>query len=104
MLNVRGSLARKKHSTLNLQRVIPRSAFRVSGVQRTPDSQPRFLHHVSINLRRRHVLVSEQFLNGSDVVTAFQEMRGEDCHKTFNVQRSTLNLEYWTLLCWPCEC
>jgi hypothetical protein len=75
-----------------------------SPVQRTPDSQPRFLHHVRVDLRRRHVLVSEEFLNGSDVITAFQKMRGDDCHKTFNVQRSTLNLECWKLLGWPCEC
>ena len=48
-----------------------------SSVQRTSYSQPRLLHHVRIDLRRRHVFVTEQFLHRANIAAAFQQMRGE---------------------------
>src|SRR5712664_2609039 len=46
-----------------------------SAIQRTPHPQPRLLHHMRVNLRGAHVLVPEQFLNGSDIVAGFQQPR-----------------------------
>src|SRR2546430_14439090 len=37
-------------------------------IQRTPHSNPRLPHHMRVNLRRAHIFVSEQFLDGSDIV------------------------------------
>ena len=46
-------------------------------IQRTPDTQSRLLHRMSVNLRRRHVFVPEQLLHCSNVIACFQQMRGE---------------------------
>src|SRR3546814_10451877 len=32
---------------------------------------------MGVDLRRRHVLVAEQFLHGADVMASFEQMRGE---------------------------
>src|SRR6266704_872954 len=39
-----------------------------SPIQRAPHAKPGFLHHVRVDLRRRHVLVSEQLLHRPDVI------------------------------------
>jgi hypothetical protein len=44
-------------------------------IQRTPHAHPRLLHHVRIKLRRRHVPVPEQILDGPNVRPALQQMR-----------------------------
>jgi hypothetical protein len=35
------------------------------------------IEHVRINHRRPHILMSEQFLNGANVVAGFEQVRGE---------------------------
>src|SRR5438876_2812396 len=59
--------------------VIPHSAFRTphSTVQWAFHSQPRLLHDVSIDLRRRHVHVSEQILHRPDIRSRLQQTRRE---------------------------
>src|SRR6266511_3612966 len=46
-----------------------------SPIQRTPHPQASLLHDMCINLRRAHILVSEQLLNRANVVTGFQKAR-----------------------------
>ena len=46
-------------------------------VQRALESQPRPVHDVGIDLRRRHVHVPEQVLDAADIGAAFQQVRGE---------------------------
>src|SRR5213082_1096826 len=74
MSDVQRSTLNAQPSTFNAEPAlrIPRSS-----VQRTLHTQTGFVHHMRVDLSGRHVLVSEQFLNGSDVVTAFQKMSGE---------------------------
>jgi hypothetical protein len=57
----------------------PHSAFRIlhSTVQRAPHPEPRLGHHVRVDLRCLHALMSQQFLDRADVVLRFEEMRGE---------------------------
>jgi len=43
-------------------------------IQRTFHAQARFLHHVSIDLCRRHIFMPEQFLDGAQVVVRFQQV------------------------------
>ena len=50
---------------------------RLNAVQRAFHSQPRLLHDVCVNHRRRHVLMAEQFLHRADVLTLLQQMRGK---------------------------
>ena len=47
------------------------------GIQRAADAEAGFLHHVGIDLRRRHILVTEEVLNRPDVVPAFEKVRGK---------------------------
>jgi hypothetical protein len=44
-------------------------------IQRTPDAQTGTGHYMSINLRRHHILVTEQILHRADVIAIFQQMR-----------------------------
>ena len=44
-----------------------------SHIQRTFDAQPRLLHHMRINHRRRHILVPQQPLHCADIITRFQQ-------------------------------
>ena len=46
-------------------------------VQRALESQPRPVHDVGIDLRRRHVHMPEQVLDAADIGPAFQQVRGE---------------------------
>ena len=46
-------------------------------VQRALESQPRAVHDVGIDLRRRHVHVPKQVLDAADIGPAFQQVRGE---------------------------
>ena len=46
-------------------------------IERADDRQSRTIHHVRVDHRRLHVLVTEQFLHGADVGPIFQEVRGE---------------------------
>ena len=57
----------------------PHSALRIpnSDVQRAPYADPRLLHDMGINLGGRNIFVSEQLLNGPDVIAGFQKARGE---------------------------
>jgi hypothetical protein len=48
-----------------------------SPIQRTPDTQPRLLHDVRVNLRRRHIFVAEQLLQRPNIITCLQKMRRE---------------------------
>lgn len=49
----------------------------LSQIQRAFDSQPGLLHHMRINLRRRHILVAQQILHRADVRAPFQQMCGK---------------------------
>lgn len=46
-------------------------------VEGAPDRQPSAVQDVGVNHRRLDILVSEQFLDRSDVVTGFKQMGGE---------------------------
>ncbi len=44
-------------------------------VQRTAHADPRLVENVSVNHSRGHVLVTQQLLHCSDVITVFEEVR-----------------------------
>ena len=46
-------------------------------IERAPYSSPALVEHMRVNHGRRHVAMTEQFLDRPNVVPAFQEMRGE---------------------------
>ena len=46
-------------------------------VKRAPNAEPGFVQNMRINHRRSNIFVSEESLDGSDIVTAFQQMGGE---------------------------
>jgi len=46
-------------------------------IQRAPKSQSRPVHHVRIDLRRRHIHMPEQILDAADIRPALQQVRGE---------------------------
>jgi hypothetical protein len=46
-----------------------------STIQRTPHPDAGFSHHMRVYLRRAHILVAEQVLDSSDVITILQKMR-----------------------------
>lgn len=46
-------------------------------VERTPNTESGFVQNMRINHRRSNILVSEQFLDGSDIVAAFKQMGGK---------------------------
>ena len=48
-----------------------------SPIQRTSHAQTGTVHHMGINLRRQHTLVTEQILHGADIITILQQMRGK---------------------------
>ncbi len=50
-------------------------------VRRTFHREPRAVHDVGVNHRRRHVAVAQKLLNGPDIVTRFQKMRGKGVAK-----------------------
>ena len=43
----------------------------------TPDAFAATVQDVSINHRRRHVFMAQQFLNRADVIAILQKVRGE---------------------------
>ncbi len=58
----------------NVRRVILRKRQRVG---RAGHAAAPFVQHVSIHHCRPNVLVAQQFLHGSDVITRFDQVRGE---------------------------
>ena len=46
-------------------------------IEGAADGQSRFVQHMSVNHRRRNVLVAEEFLHSTDVVAVFEQMCGE---------------------------
>lgn len=51
-------------------------------VQRTPDGPTALVQHMRVNHRRLHTGMAEQFLYGSYVVAALQQMRGKRMPET----------------------
>ncbi len=50
---------------------------RLQPVQRAARARPAALHHMGVNLRRLHTLVAQQVLDGADVRSRLQQMRGK---------------------------
>ena len=48
-----------------------------SGIQRTTHAEAGTIHGMEINLRGAYVFVTEQILHGTNVVAAFQQVRGK---------------------------
>jgi len=46
-------------------------------IQRAADAEAGFVEDVSVNHGRGDVFVSEEFLNGADVLAVFKQMSGE---------------------------
>jgi hypothetical protein len=46
-------------------------------IQRAADAEAGFVQDVSVNHGRGGVFVSEEFLNGADVLAVFKQMSGE---------------------------
>jgi hypothetical protein len=46
-------------------------------IQRTPHSSSTFVQYVRINHRSAYIFVSQQFLNGPNVVSIFQQVGGK---------------------------
>ena len=56
----------------------PDLPFLSPSIQRTTHAQSRLLHHMSVNLRRLHITMSQQALHRADVYPSLQQM----CCKT----------------------
>ena len=48
-----------------------------SSVQRTSYTLAALIQDVRINHRRTHILMSQQFLHGADIIAIFQKVRGK---------------------------
>jgi len=50
---------------------------RISEVEGAADGQAASIEDVSVNHRRFHILMPEQFLHGADIVAILQQVGGE---------------------------
>jgi len=53
-------------------------------VRRTPDAFADTVQHVSTDHRRRHVFVTQQFLNRTDVIAILQQIGAMESHRIAN--------------------
>jgi hypothetical protein len=53
------------------------SAYAASGIERAADSLPAALQHVRVDHRGADVLVAQEFLHGTNIITIFQQMGGK---------------------------
>lgn len=59
------------------QAVKSRDWYVLSAIKRTEHALAATVQDMRINLGRSHIIVAEQFLYGTDVVSLFQQMGGE---------------------------
>ena len=58
-------------------RIKPKPLRRSKRIRRTPDPFSTTVQYVSVDHRRGHVFVAEQFLNRADVVAVLKQVRGK---------------------------
>ena len=73
-------------------------------VERTEDAEAGFVQHMRINHCRRNILVAKQFLNGSDIGSAFEKVGGEAVPVFSNTGKRLLSMETLRSSTWRRAC
>jgi hypothetical protein len=69
-----GRLTRIRRTFVNLIRKEVPPPCRRLAIQRTPDGDARFIKHVRVDHRGRHIFVTEQFLHSANIIPVFQQV------------------------------